>query len=354
MCQYSLVFGGLKQKLYDQFRKDVCEAYGAKHIFTFQNLAKVGLLHVHNGSKSPFSQISKALKLVNDYDSDNVADVSAVYRGFAPISVRLIQAASRILPQTSDTKSRGLSWKGYEDVLALTPGKLIEKSIIPETRSFKTSSTTNSLESPEKIPITLVVFIGGCTFAEISALRNLSRNEKGSFSSHSETKVRDSYDIHSERQLLFEFLDGLEIIYKLSAFASRMQSLSIIDQGIRTWTEVLPLINNTVYKRISCLNLHSNLLTKIDHGAIQMLSGLTILDLSSNNVDETHQIETIDGLQYAPQIQYLNLSNNQVNHDNPDSYLSWTRRTRKDGISQYILQYYQKIGRFGPTAWKPA
>jgi hypothetical protein len=143
MCQYSLVFGGVKQKLYDQFRKDICEAYGAKHIFTFQNLAKLGLLQVNSGVKSPFSQISKALKLVNDYDSDNIVDVSAVYRGFAPISMRLIQAASRILPQTTDTKSIGLSWKGYEDILGLIPGKLIEKSIIPETKSFKSSSRFN-------------------------------------------------------------------------------------------------------------------------------------------------------------------------------------------------------------------
>jgi hypothetical protein len=171
MCQYSLVFGGVKQKLYDQFRKDVCEAYGPHHIFTFQHLQKLNILYPYTGTKSHFSSISKQLKLNIDYDSDQVNDVGASYRGFVPISIRLIQAATRELP--SDMKASGISWKGYEDVLQHLPGQTIEKSIIPELKNFKSS---------RKVPITLVVFVGGVTFAEISALRTLSRKENGNIS----------------------------------------------------------------------------------------------------------------------------------------------------------------------------
>jgi vacuolar protein sorting-associated protein 33A len=140
MCQYSLVFGGVKPKLYDQFRKDICEAYGTQHIFTFQNLAKLGILTMYLGVKSNYSQVYKLLKLNSDYDSDHFNDVSAAYRGFVPISVRLVQAATRVLPQASDIKSTGVSWKGYEDVLQFLPGETIERSIIPETKNFKSSS----------------------------------------------------------------------------------------------------------------------------------------------------------------------------------------------------------------------
>lgn len=151
MCQFSLVFGGLKQKVYDQFRSDICQVmeayqtYGAHHILTFQNLMKAGLLNpIDKNAKSSFSQISKGLKLINDYDSETIkTDVSYAYSGYAPISLRLIQTASGNLSDVADGRPNGLSWKGAEDIIQLLPGASFEKSVIPETKSFRATSKSS-------------------------------------------------------------------------------------------------------------------------------------------------------------------------------------------------------------------
>ncbi|KAJ3258474.1 Vacuolar protein sorting-associated protein 33A [Boothiomyces macroporosus] len=171
-CIYSIVNNGFKQKQFDQFRRDFCHAYGPKHLLTFQNLEKLGLLKVHSSSaKNSFSQISKSLKLINDYTSKlENNDVSYVYAGFAPISIRLIQIASNTF-NGSDSQNLGVTWKNAEDTLSLLPGKTFEKSIIPNAAKEFRSKKRNG-------PIyTLIVFIGGCTLSEISAIRKLGQND---------------------------------------------------------------------------------------------------------------------------------------------------------------------------------
>lgn len=148
-CLFSLANGGIKQKYFDQFRRDFCHAYGAKHMFTLQNLEKIGILIplTSTSPKSNFTQLSKSLHLVNDYESSvDQTDSSYAYAGYAPISLRLIQMAAKSLPGAIETKSgnngggKGMSWEGCEDVLSLLPGQSFEKSIIPEAKMFKSTS----------------------------------------------------------------------------------------------------------------------------------------------------------------------------------------------------------------------
>jgi len=86
-------------------------------------------------------------------------DVNYVYGIYAPLSVRLIQHISK-----SDSKV-------LSDVLPLLPGPFVEhvNSDIDQT------SNMSFLADSQKV--VLVFFIGGCTFAEISALRFLSSLE---------------------------------------------------------------------------------------------------------------------------------------------------------------------------------
>ena len=83
---------------------------------------------------------------------------------YAPMSVRLIQYCSKP------------GWKSIIDSLDLLPG--------PSFEEYQNSSQNkNKLETTKKIrqnngtKRTLVVFVGGCTYAEISALRFLSQQE---------------------------------------------------------------------------------------------------------------------------------------------------------------------------------
>ncbi|KAJ3275943.1 hypothetical protein HDV01_006810 [Terramyces sp. JEL0728] len=175
-CIYSVVNNGFKQKQFDQFRRDFCQAYGPKHLLTFQNLEKLGIFKVHSSSvKNTFSQVSKSLKLINDYTSKlGNTDISYVYAGYAPISIRLIQLAGNIL-NGPDSQNLGVTWKNSEDVLSLLPGKTFEKSIIPNAaKEFRAKKRNGPI-------YTLIVFIGGCTLAEISAIRKIGENDNRKF-----------------------------------------------------------------------------------------------------------------------------------------------------------------------------
>jgi hypothetical protein len=169
---YSLVYGGFKPKYFDQFRRDVTQVYGFKHLLTLQNLQKAGLLVKSDGTKSTHSAVSTAFKLHNAYESNiQNQDLSYVYAGYAPVSVRLVQMA--IGNFGTDTISEQVSWKGFEDKLKLIPGEAFEEDLIPKnTSGFRARMIFNAGASRKNA--SLVVFIGGCTLAEISAIRALS------------------------------------------------------------------------------------------------------------------------------------------------------------------------------------
>ena len=66
----------------------------------FANLIRagllVGLIKVSKGVKAPFPQLRKALNLmVEDLDPKDPSDAAYVFSGYAPISIRLVEAALR-------------------------------------------------------------------------------------------------------------------------------------------------------------------------------------------------------------------------------------------------------------------
>ena len=65
-------------------------------------------------------------------------------------------------------------WRGIRDVLDLLSGPTVDE--IQKTSKKKASSSANPAQSDDS-KVTLVLFLGGCTFAEISALRFLAQQE---------------------------------------------------------------------------------------------------------------------------------------------------------------------------------
>ncbi|KAF5947917.1 hypothetical protein HYC85_013874 [Camellia sinensis] len=101
---------------------------------------------------------------------DSPNDISYVFSGYAPLSIRLVQHAVRS------------GWRPVEEILKLLPGPHSES----KRSGFASNSSLNHL--PGAVPnmdkvgdgrrsLVLVVFIGGVTCAEISALRFLSAQE---------------------------------------------------------------------------------------------------------------------------------------------------------------------------------
>lgn len=161
LCLASLTGGGLKTKQFDFFRREILHTYGYQTLFTLHALEKMGLLKQNDG-KSSFSNVRKALRLIVDDVNEEVPnDISYVYSGYAPLLVRLVQQALR--PG---------GWKAIDETMRQLPGPTVE--IVQKTSDPYTST---ELE-PAKKGLTLIFFVGGCTYTEMSAIRLLSQSEE--------------------------------------------------------------------------------------------------------------------------------------------------------------------------------
>uniref|UniRef100_A0A2K6GIL5 VPS33A core subunit of CORVET and HOPS complexes n=1 Tax=Propithecus coquereli TaxID=379532 RepID=A0A2K6GIL5_PROCO len=129
VCLQSVCNSGLKQKVLDYYKREILQVTSCMYIH---------LLNLHS---SP-------------------GDISYVYSGYAPLSVRLAQLLSRP------------GWRSIEEVLRILPGPHFE-----ERQPLPTG--LQKKRQPGENRVTLIFFLGGVTFAEIAALRFLSQLEDG-------------------------------------------------------------------------------------------------------------------------------------------------------------------------------
>lgn len=161
VCLQSVCNSGLKQKVLDYYKREILQTYGYEHILTLNNLEKAGLLKAQTGGRNNYPTIRKTLRLwMDDVNEQNPTDISYVYSGYAPLSVRLAQLLSRP------------GWRSIEEVLRILPGPHFE-----ERQPLPTG--LQKKRQPGENRVTLVFFLGGVTFAEIAALRFLSQLEDG-------------------------------------------------------------------------------------------------------------------------------------------------------------------------------
>ncbi|XP_010788400.1 vacuolar protein sorting-associated protein 33A [Notothenia coriiceps] len=155
----SVCNNGLKQKVFDYYRREILQTYGYEHILTLNNLEKAGLLKLQSNSRNNYPTIRKTLKLwMEDANEQNPNDISYVYSGYAPLSIRLTQVLARP------------GWRSIEEVLKMLPGPHFEeRQQLPAGLHKKRQQGENRT--------TLVFFLGGVSYAEIAALRFLSQME---------------------------------------------------------------------------------------------------------------------------------------------------------------------------------
>ncbi|KAF8403110.1 hypothetical protein HHK36_011204 [Tetracentron sinense] len=169
---FSVTNSGLPKKNFDYLRqeRELLHSYGFEHMATLNNLEKAGLLKKQE-SKSNWLTIKRALQLVvEDTDTTNPNDIDYVFSGYAPLSIRLVQHAVRS------------GWRPIEEILKLLPGPHLELkrggySGSPSFDTLPGASANMDKVADGRRSLVLVVFIGGVTFAEISALRFLSAQE---------------------------------------------------------------------------------------------------------------------------------------------------------------------------------
>ncbi|XP_062360021.1 vacuolar protein sorting-associated protein 33A isoform X1 [Cinclus cinclus] len=161
VCLQSVCNSGLKQKVLDHYKREILQTYGYEHILTLNNLEKAGLLKPQTGGRNNYPTIRKTLRLwMDDVNEQSPNDISYVYSGYAPLSVRLAQLLARP------------GWRSIEEVLKMLPGPHFE-----ERQQLPTGLQKKRQQGENRV--TLVFFLGGVTYAEIAALRFLSQMEDG-------------------------------------------------------------------------------------------------------------------------------------------------------------------------------
>ncbi|KAI9282286.1 Sec1-like protein [Sporodiniella umbellata] len=202
LCLTSLAQGGLKPKQYEHFEREITQTYGYEHIGTLHRLEKLGfLIKRSNNGRGTFSQCRRMLKLiVDDVDEFHPNDISYVYSGYAPLSIRLVQSVIKKKPITTGNSSGSLfsymgsstahsikestaNWgtnTGTDDVLKLIPGQSFEIAQTveygPETNAAIAKAKKHGLQHGKT---TIIFFLGGCTHTEVSAIRFLAQHDEG-------------------------------------------------------------------------------------------------------------------------------------------------------------------------------
>lgn len=174
----SVTNGGLKPKVFDFYRREILQTYGTEHIITLFNLEKAGLIRKSDG-RNNYSTLRKSLRLiVEDVNSIQPNDISYTFSGYAPMSVRLVEGFARS------------GWKSLEEILKQLPGPTFEEyQMLPAgvqprraragNANSDLSSSLSSSSASASNKVILVFFIGGCSYAEISAIRFLAKQQEG-------------------------------------------------------------------------------------------------------------------------------------------------------------------------------
>lgn len=212
ICIQSIINNGLKSKVCDYYKREIIQNYGPDYLPFLLQLEKAHLLLSHERyyEVGSFNQLKSKFDLIrDDVDECNPNNLSYVYGGYSPLSV----VVAKILAQST----QGPIWRSLSDSLKLLPEPTVTHADSSNQNSSTTTTTvaasagdggniltsnaiaaaslllsagnatglrmrrnsvTSSHSSSEETRTVLVFFIGGCTFAEISALRFLTQQEE--------------------------------------------------------------------------------------------------------------------------------------------------------------------------------
>ncbi|KAJ3766819.1 Sec1-like protein [Lentinula raphanica] len=216
LCLASITSGGIKAKALENIKREFLQAYGYNFLPLLLSLAAPSLAILMpnplppstplavQASKYPFASLRKSLRLLIDDNPEAMDevenDISFVYSGYAPISVRLVQCVAQkggVLSNPAEKEKAAIAsngsknnaqvggkvqahpivgWKGFEDILATIPGKIVDEVQNP----VGVATPLGGIARPkDKAMTTVVFFLGGCTYTEIAALRWVARQHRG-------------------------------------------------------------------------------------------------------------------------------------------------------------------------------
>ena len=170
ICLQSQVNNGLKGKTLDYYKREIVQTYGFYHLLNIENLTRSGALRTGPCYARGFANVRKSMRLTVDNSNEkNPTDICYVYSYFAPLSVRLCQyLVNPGWKMINDTIIKQLPEPFFEVV------QPVDSSLRRRRNSGASVASNFSTDEPKTV---LVFFLGGCTYAEISALRFLSAQD---------------------------------------------------------------------------------------------------------------------------------------------------------------------------------
>ncbi|KIO16829.1 hypothetical protein M407DRAFT_181499 [Tulasnella calospora MUT 4182] len=225
LCLASLTNGGIKAKTLENIKREILQTYGYSYLPLLLALTTLSLLLPNPLPKSLTNQLSasearrssslkppavppafgpirKAFRILSDTPEATPTDVSYVYSGYAPLSIRIVQAVAMKglvlanLPLSDGSSRSGPlleagagakkeakvesvachpinGWKGFEEVVKLLPGGVVDQVQVNGEGHQRGTTQANPTTT------TVVFFLGGCTYTEVSALRWMTQHCKG-------------------------------------------------------------------------------------------------------------------------------------------------------------------------------
>ena len=152
-CFLSLINDGIRTKTFDYLKKEIVSSFGLPYYEIIDHLYAAKLLiKKDDGLKSTFKQLKKGFNLYVQTNEKDPTDLAYVYSGIAPLIPRLMQTIV----------SNGI--EASMETIAKVPGPQNTKIGIPTIMATET--------------IVVVMYIGGITQAEISALRFIFKEKQ--------------------------------------------------------------------------------------------------------------------------------------------------------------------------------
>uniref|UniRef100_A0A0K8TLY2 Putative vacuolar sorting protein vps33/slp1 sec1 family n=1 Tax=Tabanus bromius TaxID=304241 RepID=A0A0K8TLY2_TABBR len=168
ICMQCIAGSGLKPKILDYYKRELVHVYGIEALLTIVNLERADLLKIQSESRT-YAVLRKTMNLtVENAVEVSPKDISYVHSFYAPLSVRIVEQC---------LKEKG--WQSLKGVLHNLPGRTFEDFQAQLVGiGGRRASLTSEMSQSEVPRVILVFFVGGCTFAEISALRFLATQEE--------------------------------------------------------------------------------------------------------------------------------------------------------------------------------
>ncbi|KAH8386564.1 hypothetical protein KR093_001209 [Drosophila rubida] len=169
ICLQCAAASGFKEHVLNYYKRELAHVYGLEVLLTISNLEKAGLLHAQNESRA-YAVLRKTLHLtVDDSVEVNPKDISYVHSFYAPLTARLVEHSLK-----------PLGWQSLKSQINNLPGPTFEDfqvQLIGIGGRHAGGATPSESSLLHARRVVLVMFVGGCTFAEIAALRFLAAQE---------------------------------------------------------------------------------------------------------------------------------------------------------------------------------